>query len=114
MSRFTPRSRGSAAGWPARSPRPRRARADEALAHGDVVAEAAARPGMSAERVAERIARCPAAGSTITVHAAGEVVPAFEVLDAVGGGVAEMGHTAAFYWQGKQPAAASSPPCRSG
>jgi TRAP-type mannitol/chloroaromatic compound transport system substrate-binding protein len=42
-------------------------------------------PGMSAER---------------------EVVPAFEVLDAVGGSVAEMGHTAAFYWQGKQPAAA--------
>ena len=40
----------------------------------------------------------------ITVHAAGEVVPAFEVLDAVGGGVAEMGHTAAFFWQGKQPA----------
>ena len=28
------------------------------------------------------------------------------MLDAVGGGVAEMGHTAAFYWQGKQPAAA--------
>ena len=42
----------------------------------------------------------------ITVYAAGEVVPAFEVLDAVGGGVAEMGHTASFYWQGKQPAAA--------
>ena len=39
------------------------------------------------------------------MHAAGEVVPAFEVLDAVGSGVAEMGHTAAFYWQGKQPAA---------
>jgi TRAP-type mannitol/chloroaromatic compound transport system substrate-binding protein len=28
------------------------------------------------------------------------------VLDAVGSGVAEMGHTAAFYWQGKEPAAA--------
>ncbi len=40
------------------------------------------------------------------MHAAGEVVPAFEVLDAVGAGVAEMGHTAAFYWQGKMPAAA--------
>ena len=40
------------------------------------------------------------------MHAAGEVVPAFEVLDAVGGGVAEMGHTASFYWQGKMPAAA--------
>jgi TRAP-type mannitol/chloroaromatic compound transport system substrate-binding protein len=26
------------------------------------------------------------------------------VLDAVGSGVAEMGHTAAFFWQGKQPA----------
>ena len=34
------------------------------------------------------------------------MVPAFEVLDAVGSGVAEMGHTAAFYWQGKEPAAA--------
>ena len=42
----------------------------------------------------------------ITVHAAGELTPAFEVLDAVGGGVAEMGHTASFYWQGKMPAAA--------
>ena len=33
-------------------------------------------------------------------------MPAFEVLDAVGNGVAEMGHTASFYWQGKMPAAA--------
>ena len=32
--------------------------------------------------------------------------PAFEVLDAVGSGVAEMGHTASFYWQGKDPSAA--------
>ena len=63
-------------------------------------------PGMSAERVAERIAALSGGRLQITVHAAGEVVPAFEVLDAVGGGVAEMGHTASFYWQGKQPAAA--------
>jgi TRAP-type mannitol/chloroaromatic compound transport system substrate-binding protein len=63
-------------------------------------------PGMSAERVAERIAALSGGRLTITVHAAGEVVPAFEVLDAVGGGVAEIGHTASFYWQGKQPAAA--------
>ena len=61
-------------------------------------------PGMSAERVAERIAPLSGGRLQITVHAAGEVVPAFEVLDAVGGGVAEMGHTAAFFWQGKQPA----------
>src|SRR5579872_2763191 len=63
-------------------------------------------PGMSAERVAERIGTLSGGRLDIAVHAAGEIVPAFEVLDAVGGGVAEMGHTAAFYWQGKEPAAA--------
>src|SRR6185295_11540213 len=31
---------------------------------------------------------------------------AFEVLGAVGNGVADIGHTASFYWQGKMPAAA--------
>ena len=63
-------------------------------------------PGMSAERIAERIRALSGGRIEITVQAAGELVPAFEVLDAVGGSVAEMGHTAAFYWQGKQPAAA--------
>jgi len=63
-------------------------------------------PGMSAERVASRIAALSGGRLEIAVSAAGEVVPAFEVLDAVGSGVAEMGHTAAFYWQGKEPAAA--------
>ena len=62
-------------------------------------------PGMSAERVAERIAALSGGRLTVQVSAAGEVVPAFEVLDAVGGGVAEIGHTASFFWQGKQPAA---------
>jgi TRAP-type mannitol/chloroaromatic compound transport system substrate-binding protein len=62
-------------------------------------------PGMSAERVAERIKVLSGGRLDITVSAAGEVVPAFEVLDAVGGGVAEMGHTASFFWQGKEPAA---------
>ncbi|HEY2243388.1 MAG: TRAP transporter substrate-binding protein [Xanthobacteraceae bacterium] len=63
-------------------------------------------PGMSAERVAERIGALSGGRLEISVSAAGEVVPALEVLDAVGSGVAEMGHTAAFYWQGKEPAAA--------
>ena len=63
-------------------------------------------PGMSAERVAERITALSGGRIQVSVHAAGEIVPAFEVLDAVGGGVAELGHTASFYWQGKQPAAA--------
>jgi TRAP-type mannitol/chloroaromatic compound transport system substrate-binding protein len=63
-------------------------------------------PGMSAERIAERIRTLSGGRIDIGVHAAGEVVPALEVLDAVGSGVAEIGHTAAFYWQGKMPAAA--------
>ena len=63
-------------------------------------------PGMSAERVASRIRTLSAGRIDIAVYAAGEVVPAFEVLGAVGNGVADIGHTAAFYWQGKMPAAA--------
>jgi TRAP-type mannitol/chloroaromatic compound transport system substrate-binding protein len=63
-------------------------------------------PGMSAERIAERVGKLSGGRLEITVSAAGEIVPAFEVLDAVGSGVAEMGHTAAFYWQGKELAAA--------
>ena len=63
-------------------------------------------PGMSAERIATRIRDLSGGRIDITVYAAGEVVPAFGVLDAVGNGVADIGHTAAFYWQGKMPAAA--------
>ena len=63
-------------------------------------------PGMSAERIATRIRTLSGGRIDITVYAAGEVVPAFEVLGAVGNGVADIGHTAAFYWQGKMPAAA--------
>ena len=61
-------------------------------------------PGMSAERVAERIRALSGGRIDITVYAAGEVVPAFGVLEAVGNGVADIGHTASFYWQGKMPA----------
>lgn len=63
-------------------------------------------PGMSAERIAERVRVLSGGRIDISVYAAGEVVPAFEVLDAVGNGVADIGHTASFYWQGKMPAAA--------
>jgi TRAP-type mannitol/chloroaromatic compound transport system substrate-binding protein len=63
-------------------------------------------PGMSAERVAERIAALSGGRMQVTVHAAGEIVPALETLDAVASGTAEMAHTASFYWQGKQPASA--------
>ena len=63
-------------------------------------------PGMSAERIADRVRALSGGKLDISVSAAGEVVPAFEVLDAVGNGVAEIGHTASFYWQGKMLAAA--------
>jgi TRAP-type mannitol/chloroaromatic compound transport system substrate-binding protein len=63
-------------------------------------------PGMSAERIAERVRTLSNGALDIAVFAAGEIVPAFEVLGAVGNGVADLGHTASFYWQGKMPAAA--------
>src|SRR5438067_11536572 len=53
-------------------------------------------PGMSAERVADRVRALSGGKLDISVYAAGEVVPAFEVLDAVGHGVADIGHTASF------------------
>ena len=39
------------------------------------------------------------------MYGAGELVPAFEVFDAVSRGTAEMGHGAAYYWKGKSEAA---------
>jgi TRAP-type mannitol/chloroaromatic compound transport system substrate-binding protein len=61
-------------------------------------------PGMSAERVASRITTMSAGRLTIEVYGAGELVPALEVLEAVGSGVAHLGHTAALYWSGMMPA----------
>src|ERR1700674_3036463 len=40
----------------------------------------------------------------IQVFAAGEIVPALQVLDAVQNGSVESGHTAAYYYFGKDPA----------
>lgn len=63
-------------------------------------------PGTSAQRVADRIGAMSDGRLTVKLYAAGEIVPALEVFDAVAGGTAEMAHTAAVYWQGKMPAAA--------
>lgn len=62
-------------------------------------------PGMSAERIAQRVAAMSDGRFSIKVYAAGEIVPAFEVLDAVSKGVATCGHSASFFWAGKMPAA---------
>lgn len=62
-------------------------------------------PGDSARRLAERIRGMSDGRLDVQLFAAGEIVPAFAVLDAVSTGVAEMGHTASFFWAGKMPAA---------
>ena len=41
----------------------------------------------------------------VKVYGAGELVPAFEIFDAVSRGTAEMGHGASYYWKGKSEAA---------
>jgi TRAP-type mannitol/chloroaromatic compound transport system substrate-binding protein len=62
-------------------------------------------PGTTARRIAERITLISGGRLSVKLFAAGEVVPAFEVFDAVAGGAAHMGHTASFFWSGKTKAA---------
>ena len=61
--------------------------------------------GTSAERLAERVNAMSGGRLTIKVYAAGELVPALEVFDAVSRGTAELGHGASYYWKGKVPTA---------
>ena len=51
-----------------------------------------------------RIGELSAGRLTLQVYGAGELVPAFEVFDAVAQGSAEMGHSASYYWRGKSEA----------
>ena len=61
-------------------------------------------PGISAQRLAERIRTISDSRLDIDIFPAGTIAPAFEVFDAVASGGVEMAHTAAFYWRGKMPA----------
>ena len=62
-------------------------------------------PGISANRLAALIHELSDGRLEIKVYAAGELVPALEVFDAVSQGTAQMGHAAPHYWTGKIPAA---------
>lgn len=62
-------------------------------------------PGVTATRLARRITELSDGALSIDLFAAGEIVPAFGVFDAVSSGTVEMGHTAALFWGGKMPAA---------
>lgn len=61
--------------------------------------------GTAAAFLAETIARNSGDRLRVRVYAADELVPAFEVFDAVAAGTAEMGHSSPIYWKGKTAAA---------
>ena len=57
----------------------------------------------AAEYLAKRVAEATDNKFQIRVFAGGEIVPAFQVLDAVQNNTVEMGHTASYYYVGKDP-----------
>jgi TRAP-type mannitol/chloroaromatic compound transport system substrate-binding protein len=61
--------------------------------------------GTGAQNLADRVTRASGGRLEIKLYAAGELVPAFEVFDAVSRGAVEMGHGASYYHKGKVDAA---------
>lgn len=61
--------------------------------------------GMAPENLAEQVEAASAGRLKIKVYGGGEIVPAFEVFDAVSRGTVEMGHGASYYHKGKVDAA---------
>ena len=55
------------------------------------------------EMISRRVAELTGGAFQIRAFAAGELVPALQVMDAVGGGTVESGYTAAYYYIGKDP-----------
>lgn len=64
-------------------------------------------PGLatSMEWFVEEVKKATDGRLNITIYGAGELVPAFEVFNAVSDGTAEMGHGTPYYWKGKIPEA---------
>src|SRR5262245_49050776 len=56
-----------------------------------------------AEVVSKRVAAATDGKFQIQVFAAGEIVPGLQVLDAVQNGTVELGHSASYYYVGKDP-----------
>ncbi|MBQ14274.1 MAG: TRAP transporter substrate-binding protein [Gammaproteobacteria bacterium] len=59
--------------------------------------------GTSPEHFADIVGKMSNGRMQIRVYGANELVGGLEVFDAVSQGVAEIGHTGAYYWQGKIP-----------
>ena len=62
-------------------------------------------PGVTAQRLADRIGELSGGRLTVKLYAAGEIVPPLEVFRAVSDGTAQMAHTASLFWGGTIPAA---------
>jgi len=62
--------------------------------------------GMGPERFSQYVDEMSNGRLTVKVYGAGELVPGFEVFDAVSQGTVQMGHSGAYYWKGKIPASA--------
>src|ERR1700694_1471947 len=58
----------------------------------------------AAETLSKRVAACTGGKFQSQVFAAGEIVPGLQVLDAVQNGTVQAGHTAPYYYWGKDPA----------
>jgi TRAP-type mannitol/chloroaromatic compound transport system substrate-binding protein len=61
--------------------------------------------GTGAQLLADTITEAAAGRLAVKLYAAGEIVPAFEAMDAVATGIVEMGHGGPHFWKGKVPAA---------
>ena len=61
--------------------------------------------GIAVDNLAERVEAATNGRLRIKVYGGGELVPAFEVFDAVSRGTVEMGHDASYYHKGKVAAA---------
>ena len=57
--------------------------------------------GTGANQLAELITEMSNGRIKVKVYGAGELIPAFEVFDAVSRGTAQIGHGSAYYWKGK-------------
>jgi TRAP-type mannitol/chloroaromatic compound transport system substrate-binding protein len=57
--------------------------------------------GTGANQLAKLITEMTDQRISVKVYGAGELIPAFEVFDAVSRGTAEIGHGSAYYWKGK-------------
>ena len=111
-------SRAAVSGWRARR-RSRRRRSRNRNPRSNGASPRACRRASircigGAEFLAKQVAEATDNKFQIRVFAGGEIVPALQVLDAVQNNTVEMGHTASYYYVGKDPTFASIARSRSG